>query len=330
VWHQAAGLVEGVELGLEPYAASLAGRDPVFGPVLGALLDRDNQAPLADWARRAWADPGQASEDARAWAVETAKDAVAYDDWAAGNTTDALLDTLLPDRAADMARAELHFAERLYNDPAAAATEVRNEVVDAEPFDAAWRAGDWGQVAGRVLLPDAAVDAYAQGRPAEAVARWALPPEVVDDVVAGEYGRAVGRVLPDVAITIASSGLGRAEATAARVAGAADDALAATPRLTDDAARVAGEADQVPVLTRAADELPAAGQPVQAVQPAPPAQAPAPVPPAEEELLMPDLTRPPAPPVPEPLTMPDLTRRLTLPPRPELVPLEVPRGTRPY
>jgi hypothetical protein len=321
--------VEGIGLGVKPYVDLATAQNPV----VHGLMDGDNQARLLDLAVTARVDPAQAAAKARKWAVEAGKEAIAYDDWVAGNTTDAVLKTLLDDRAAAVARAEIDFAGRLWNDPAAAAIEVRDHIVDAKPFDAAWQAGDWGQVAGRVLFPDAAVDAYNEGRPVEAMARWALPPEVVDDFVAGQYGRAVGRVLPDVVLTAVTAGLGPEVTTAAKVAPVADDAIRAASGLADDAARlmpkaaeevpaVVKAAEEVPAVVKAADDVPAVAQGADEV--------PLPAEGAEEPLTMPNLIRPAPPPVDDALTMPNLTRpgALLAPREPVLVEVTRPAGRR--
>jgi hypothetical protein len=358
-WDQGTGLVEGVGLGAKPYLD----RATAQNPLAHGLLEGDNQARLADLAATAGVDPAQAAVKARDWAVEAGKDAIAYDDWVAGNTVDAVLKTLLDDRAVAMAHAEVDFAGRLWNDPAAAALEVRDNIVDAKPFDAAWQAGDWGQVAGRVLFPDAAVDAYAKGHPVEAMARWALPAEVVDDALAGQYGRAVGRVVPDAVFTAATLGLGGPATTAAKAAPVADDAIKVASSLADDAARLMPRAaEEVPAVARAADEVPLPAKvadelppPAQVLKQPPPAEqpltmpnltqpAPPPAddlltmpnltrsapPPADDLLTMPNLTRPAPPPVEDGLTMPNLTRRVTFPGPREPVGVEVTRPAGPH
>jgi hypothetical protein len=136
-------------------------------------------------------------QDARA-AAGTAVDAY-------GATMDAAAETLLPHDLAGTYQAQRRWlALTVLDDPVAGLTQARDAIADGPKLEAAWAAGRHGEVADRLLLPDASVDAWYAGRQGEALARLALSDRAVDAWQAGDPAE-LGRVTPELALRFAGA-----------------------------------------------------------------------------------------------------------------------------
>jgi hypothetical protein len=174
--------------------AALPGPPGWIGERMRRFSSPEGRQEPADWSLLAVRDPGTAAALLQDALTAKFREAIAAEDWERGDYVAALGRTLLPDTAYEIGRAEIEWFLRTIDDPGAGFAEA-------------------GQFLGGIVH----ADLWKEGRYLEAAGRTFISDEFVDDVQAGSYARAAGRVAFDIVLNLLTAGLGRGATTARAV-----------------------------------------------------------------------------------------------------------------